>query len=109
MIHAELGRLLDDPVHLVGLGQSLDEAQGEARLAPGLAQGAHLHVDAVAVDAGDRGVVFAATAVEDDERVAGLQAPTCASPALRRSDFATCWAASGSSENCAPGPRRRSQ
>ena len=72
--HAQLDRLLDDPVHLVGLGQPLREADRDRGLALDVAPRTDLHVDAVLVDALDGGVVLAAAAVEDHERVARFQA-----------------------------------
>jgi hypothetical protein len=81
--HAQLHRLLDDPVHLVRLGQALDEPHAKPRLRVHVAVRAHLHLDAVLVDALDRGVVLAATPVEHRDGVAGLQAQR-ASHVLRR-------------------------
>ena len=71
--HTQLRGLLDDPVHLVRLGQALHEPQQEGRLAARIAVRADFHVHAVPVDALDRGVVLAAAAIEHDEGVAGLQ------------------------------------
>ena len=71
---AELDRLLDHPVHLVGLGKPMDKPHAHARFHVDIAPCADLDIDAVLLDALDGRVVFAAAAVEDRDRIARLEA-----------------------------------
>jgi hypothetical protein len=71
--HAELGRLLHHDVHALSARDTLDQGDGERRLRARRAARLDLHLERPAPESGDARGIVVPVAVEERERVAGLE------------------------------------